>query len=224
MVLLVIFTYFNEKNKYSKSDYKLASGNSFHKTLFDKGIRGEYLTFRMLERLKGYSKILVNAYIPKGKGKTTEIDLILVHQKGIYVIESKNYSGWIFGDENNKMWMQTLKNGYKQRFYNPIFQNNTHIKYLNNFLDDLDREFFKSIIVLSERCSIKKMNVISKDVKVIKRDDLSRTLKSMFESSTINLSVEEIDSIYSRLAPYILATEEEKIKHIEEVKRGQAHP
>lgn len=215
--LFVMFIYIKELSQYRRSSYKSASGNSLSKIMFDKGHRGEFLTYKYLEKVNGYSKILANAYIPKEDGKTTEIDLIFVHQKGIYVIESKNYSGWIFGDENSKSWMQTFPNGYKQRFYNPIWQNNTHIKHLNNLLNHLDREYFKSIIVFSERCSIKKMNVVSERVKVLKRENLYNTLNSMINTSTVNLSIQEIDHIYSRLTPYILKTEEEKRRHIEEM-------
>ncbi len=95
---------------------------------------GEYLSFNKLEKIKGDHRILTNVYLPKGNGETTEVDLIYIHETGIYVLESKNYSGWIFGDEKSKYWMQTLQNGHKEKFYNPIFQNNTHIKYLIKLL------------------------------------------------------------------------------------------
>jgi hypothetical protein len=52
---------------------------------------------------------MTNLYIPKKDGSTTEIDLIMLSQTGVYVFESKNYSGWIFGDEKSKNWMQTLQ-------------------------------------------------------------------------------------------------------------------
>lgn len=59
---------------------------------------------------------MTNLYIPKRDGTITEIDLIMLSQTGIYVFESKNYSGWIFGDEKSKKWMQTLKNKQKTNF------------------------------------------------------------------------------------------------------------
>ena len=81
--------------RYQKSGYKSASGNSFLKTILDKGNYGEFLTFVYLEKLEGNHKIMTNLYIPKSDGTTTEIDLIMISQTGIYVFESKNYSGWI---------------------------------------------------------------------------------------------------------------------------------
>ena len=123
-----------KKINYDKSNYKKESGNNYFGVMRDKGKYGEYLSFNKLEKIKGEHRILTNVYLPKGNGETTEVDLIYIHETGIYVLESKNYSGWIFGDEKSKYWMQTLQNGKKEKFYNPIFQNNTHIKYLIKLL------------------------------------------------------------------------------------------
>lgn len=210
----------SEKELYERSSYKRASNVSFDDANNDKGYIGEYLIFEMLKRVGGFRRIIVNAYIPANDNdSTTEIDLILVHETGIYVVESKNYSGWIFGDEGNKNWMQMFNKNAKQPFYNPIWQNNTHIKYLNSFLNDLDRKYFKSLIVFGDKCSIKKMNVVSEDVKVIRREDLDNTLESMIKSSKVRLSLDEIEDIYSRLKPFTLKTEEEKMEHIDNVRK-----
>ncbi|TCT14547.1 nuclease-like protein [Natranaerovirga pectinivora] len=106
--------------KYKGSNYKVASGNSFFRTVFDKGNYGEFLIFSYLEKLEGEPKLMTNLYIPKENGSTTEIDLIMISETGIYVFESKNYSGWIFGDEMQKNWTQTLQNRQKNKFFNPI--------------------------------------------------------------------------------------------------------
>lgn len=55
-------------------------------------------------------------YVPKDDGTTTEIDLIMLSPMGIYVFESKNYSGWIFGNEKSRYWTQTLENKKKNNF------------------------------------------------------------------------------------------------------------
>lgn len=96
--------------RYKGSAYKAASGNSFLKTVFDKGYYGESLTYNKLEKLNGYHKLMTNLYIPKTDGSTTEIDLILISETGIYVFESKYYRGWIFGSEIRRNWTQSLSN------------------------------------------------------------------------------------------------------------------
>lgn len=103
------------------------------------GRRGEKLTERELNLVKFFGrkgKVLRNIYIPKDNGETTEIDVIFITQKGIFVIESKNYSGWIFGDEKSTYWTVMLPNKEKNRFYNPIKQNQTHIKWLACYLNE----------------------------------------------------------------------------------------
>ena len=54
----------------------------------------------------------INCYIPNRSGDKIEIDMIMLCQKGIYVIENRNYSGWIFGDEKSKNWCEILKGKY----------------------------------------------------------------------------------------------------------------
>ncbi len=93
------------------------------------GKRGEKLTERELKwvRLFGRKgKILRNVYIPKDNGETSEIDVVYITQKGIFVIESKNFSGWIFGDDKSAYWTASLPNGKKNRFYSPIKKRNTY--------------------------------------------------------------------------------------------------
>jgi hypothetical protein len=116
-----------DRAKYNKSIYKTETGNRYRKVRFDKGLNGEYETAKSLEKVKGYHKTILNCYLPNGQDKMTEIDLIFIHETGIYVLESKNYSGWIFGKEEDKHWTQTFTNGKKVSFYNPVIQNKTHI-------------------------------------------------------------------------------------------------
>lgn len=77
--------------------------------------------------------IFKNVYVSTGN-KTTEIDMLIIHEKGIFVIGSKNYSGWIFGDYNQLNWIQSFTNGERHKFYNPIKQNRMHIKALAEYL------------------------------------------------------------------------------------------
>lgn len=204
--------------RYSGSSYKEASGNAFFTTVFDKGNYGEFLTYSMLESLKVPHKLMTNLYIPKADGSTTELDLIMIAETGIYVFESKNYSGWIFGDERYKSWTQTLPNKQKYKFFNPIWQNKGHIKALEAVIGIEEKELTKSYIVFSERCTLKKINVTSPSVKVIKRDNLLRTIKKDSMESRKVFSLNQIDRIYFSLKPYTLADAATKQAHIEAVK------
>lgn len=203
--------------KYSQSDYKNVSGHNFVKTLFNRGNYGEFLTFYRLEKLKGYHKLLTNVYIPKENDTTTEIDLMMVSETGIYVFESKNYSGWIFGSENQKEWTQSLPNKVKNKFYNPIWQNRGHISALKSFLEIENDRLLKSYIIFSERCTLKKISVTSENIKVIKRNDLMSTINQDIKTSQKLLSTQEIDRIFSTLKKHSLVDDAIKRKHIDSI-------
>ena len=65
---------------------------------------------------------------------TTQIDHIFVSRFGIFVVETKNMKGWVFGNENQAQWTQTL---FKQsfKFQNPLRQNYKHVKALESMLN-----------------------------------------------------------------------------------------
>jgi restriction system protein len=76
---------------------------------------------------------------------TTQIDHVFVSRFGIFVVETKNYSGWIFGDESKSMWTQKIyKTTYQ--FQNPLRQNYKHLKALEALLS-IPPEKFHSVIV-----------------------------------------------------------------------------
>lgn len=95
--------------RYERSNYKKETKAKYGEVFSNKGKYGEYLTYKKLEQIKGMHKILTNVYLPTRNGNTTEIDLIYIHESGIYVLESKNYGGWIFGNEYDKSWTQVFR-------------------------------------------------------------------------------------------------------------------
>lgn len=91
-----------QKANFRKNSYSKMIGNGYFETIQNPGKYGEYLVYK---ELKAYErdggKFLSNCYLPKDDGTTTEIDVILIHATGIFAVESKNYSGWIFGSEKS---------------------------------------------------------------------------------------------------------------------------
>ena len=85
--------------------------------------------------------------LPDGAGATTQIDHLLLSPYGIFVIETKNYKGWIFASARQKQWTQKIyKNSYT--FQNPIHQNYKHIKVLEQLLADIvELNLLHSVIV-----------------------------------------------------------------------------
>ncbi len=99
-----------------------------------KGWLGEKETqFGMWMKLGNKYLRFHNIIIPINNG-TTQIDHILLSRFGIFVIETKNYNGWIFGNEKSKYWTQLLY-GKKFKFQNPLHQNFCHTKTLAKHLN-----------------------------------------------------------------------------------------
>ncbi|WP_168193776.1 nuclease-related domain-containing protein [Lysinibacillus sp. SGAir0095] len=209
------------KKKSVLSTYKEQTGNGFLTTLFNKGNYGEFSSYGKMAKLPGYHKALFNLYIPNGKEQTTEIDLVYIHETGIYVIESKNYSGWIFGDEKSQKWMQTFPNGQKFPFYNPIKQNIGHIKALQALLPSIEKAQYQSVIVFSERCELKKISFEADNTYVIKRYHLAKLMTKQIEASPKILEPAYIDRIYNFLAQYQKADQTVKQEHVEKIKEKQ---
>ena len=184
----------------------------------DIGKYGESLTELELKWAKLFGKkgvTLRNIYIPKEDGETSEIDLVYITQKGVFVIESKNYSGWIFGDEYSQYWTQSLPNKQKNRFYNPIKQNRTHIKWLKKYLgEDI---FCYSLIVFSNRCELKKVTTKSENLCVIKREDLSAEIVGLWKNLEDILNEEQIEQIRQKLSLLTNADEAVKQAHIDSI-------
>ncbi len=95
---------------------------------------------------------LNNVTIPTFNG-TTQIDHVIVSRHGVFVVESKNMDGWIFGDEKSSQWTQSIF-GKKFKFQNPLHQNYRHTKALSDFLG-IDHDKFFSIVMFWGECEFK---------------------------------------------------------------------
>ena len=203
---------------FKKSNYYKATGSGFFKTVIDSGSWGEFLTFYEIEKVRENALVLANLYITKKDNTTTEIDLLLVDSTGIYVFESKNYSGWIYGNETSKDWTQTLKSKHKNKFYNPIWQNRGHINALKNLLKVESNEVFKSYIVFSNHCELKKIKVVSDNVKVLKRGSLLKQLKAEIKNEDKIFDGNTLVQIYTLLRKHTMVDNVVKFKHIQDIK------
>lgn len=68
--------------------------------------------------------------LPTANGRTTQIDHLIVSPFGVFVVETKTMSGLIFGRAGDRNWTQTLPGGHRHTFYNPIRQNQGHVRTL----------------------------------------------------------------------------------------------
>ena len=99
-----------------------------------KGVFGEFTVNIILKFSLPKEKyiLLKNITFPTEDG-TTQIDHVVVSKFGVFVIETKNMKGWIFGSINQKQWTQKIFK-HSNKFQNPIHQNYKHLKTLEKAL------------------------------------------------------------------------------------------
>jgi len=230
LIILVTFLISCRRKRTVTKQTQPPPSQAFHRNPWswkewDLGSKGEYLAYRTLADVQGYRKFLFNCYIPKENGGFSEIDLIMLHGSGVYVFESKNRSGWIFGSEKDEFWTQRFRNGHKERFLNPIKQNNSHIKRLRRFLPGLGENAVHSVIVFGEHCELKKIRLIGYRHIVVKRDRLLNTIWPMLSRRVLTQA--QIDTTYQHLYPQTQLSPQEKQAHrkrVADIQEGRVCP
>ncbi|SES62136.1 Nuclease-related domain-containing protein [Oceanobacillus limi] len=149
----------NKQHKNSKT-----KGNSQH-VANRKGEIGEYKIDIQLSQLPKEYKYLNDIMIENSKSITgySQIDHLVITPYGIFVIETKNYQGTIYGGKNRKTW---LVNG-KFKMLSPIIQNYGHIKALKYYINKKYHDTFFSIVSFTKRCTLK----IDSELRDIKSDE-----------------------------------------------------
>lgn len=219
VIFIIISAVRNTKrnNEHQKSSYYQITKKSLDDIERDAGAHGEYLIYQNLKSFETTgAKFLFNLYIPKADGTTTEIDMVMISQKGVFVFESKNYQGWIFGDEHHQKWYQTISMGWnginKEEFYNPIMQNKTHIKHLQRLFQQPIP--MHSIIVFSDRCEIKNLKIYSREIGIVNTYNVFNAVVSVYNYfSNYNLTYNDIQVIYNTLFPYTQLSDTVKALH-----------
>ena len=171
--------------------------------------QGERQVSEVLKKIKGYK--LLNNILIKNQDKTTQIDHILIGKKGIFVIETKDFSGIITGEEYSKEWVQIL-NGNANNFYNPIRQNYGHIKSIENLLKM--KNICISVIVFTNKSKFKEVDT---ETPVIQLKELKRFIRKY--SSNISINKEEIEEIYNLIKKNNINSNRIRRKHIKNIKK-----
>lgn len=169
---------------------------------------------------KRYYKILRNVYIPQRQGVFTEIDVLLLHETGMYVFESKNLSGSVYGDMDHPQWQRYKKNGDKEFIPNPIRQNDGHIRALCEYLNQNEYRFrVFSMIVFGTKSNLK---FVPEDTSLMSIHDiynLEMDLIKKMQSHQSFYNANTIDAWCKKLLPCTMLSEEEKQKHKDRITR-----
>jgi hypothetical protein len=153
-------------------------------------------------------------------GKSTQIDNILFIYRKVYIIETKNYSGWIYGSEMGKSWTQTI-NFYgkvtKSSFYNPLTQNYGHIKFFSKFFD-LPLTSFVNIVVFSNDAELKNITTEKNYNYVINLRDLKHLINDIEMNSEVSFDMEDLEKFRESLKSVNQSGILQNMKHVSRVK------
>lgn len=186
-----------------------------------KGELGEFKIDFQLQRLPENFRSLSDLLIETPRG-LTQIDHVIISPVGIFVIETKNFSGQIFGKQYDKVWTQVFYQK-KNTFYNPIRQNYGHIQALKGILKRYQVDFY-SIISFTRRCELR----VDFDLRTIKSpicviydteiaDIVERKAKSLMSGAKL-LDEEQINDIFKTLENSNIIDAQKREQHLREVK------
>ncbi|MDQ0154244.1 nuclease-related domain-containing protein [Robertmurraya andreesenii] len=114
---------------------------------------GEYKINIQLDQLLNNCRYFSDVVLPNTKSSSgySQIDHIVLSPYAIFVIETKNYAGTIYGSRNRAKWSV---NG-KFPMNNPFNQNFGHSKAIQSILSNVEDAQIVSIVSFSRRCTFK---------------------------------------------------------------------
>lgn len=182
-----------------------------------KGGIGELKVLILLKMLSKSEYIILNNILLKIDDSTSQIDHLVISSSGIFVIETKNYKGWIHGHERSNYWKQTIfSKGTK--FRNPIMQNKVHVYALSKILSKYPQIKYFPIVVFTGNAVLKNLTIWSP---VIYSSQLLRTIRS--KNNEQILSRDQIEKIANHLNQIRLKGRKNSLNHIKHVKKKIRH-
>ena len=178
ILAVIIFILIYNKSKNIKKSAKKSKAKQL-------GKEGEDQVSRELNKLNKDDYVLLNDLTLLYNGTTHQIDHVVVSNYGVFIIETKNYSGCIRGKEKSRTWVKYLgRNRYF--FLNPIIQNKGHVKTLESIYPEY-KDFFVPIVCFMDKC---KLNIETSSI-VIKLEELLYTI-SKYRTDVLISDINEV--------------------------------
>lgn len=174
------------------------------------GAIGESKVDRCLRKFKGKEFARAKDIMLPARGKTSQIDNILISRHGIFVIETKNYTGTVKGKEHHQNWTHIPPGRSKagREFYNPIKQNEGHITALRHLMyKSFPNIPFHNIVVFSDDCRIPGIPG------VVKMSSLQDALRQRMHGAP-SLSETDVSAIKNIIESMNIKDKSERSQHI----------
>lgn len=179
------------------------------------GHRGESIVRARLGELdKTKYAILNDLLIPNSKSKsgTSQIDHVVVSSYGVFVIETKNYSGQIRGKETDVQWTQ-VNYRRKDRLSNPLRQNYGHVQAIKELFGESLSVKMVPIVAFTGNAQL--MVDVKPGTHLIYTKNLVQTIQ---QYNQVVLSAEQAKQIVEKLRTAHLADREQRKTHTKNIK------
>jgi hypothetical protein len=181
-----------------------------------KGVIGELIVKLIIGKTtekEGKEKFVINnLLLQQDNGKTSQTDHVVINKNGVFVIETKNYSGRIYGDDYRKEWTQVLNYGkVKNHFYSPVKQNAVHIHRISELLSEDIPVHLVVVFVKGNTAYIKSKYVYT-------LYGLMRRLKKTNENQ---LSLDKMKEIYEKLTTNNKSSAISNREHVANIRNTQ---
>ena len=182
------------------------------------GRRGENFVYSILESSCPNMRFIRNVYLRTGTNSLTEIDLVGISDKGVFVFECKNYNGDVYGTDKKSDWHVYYPSGKSYSFYSPVLQNESHMKAILRKIPWLQSSELHSVIVFVGSGCVR----VLASVPVISASSLRSDFKKLESSLSPVLGVHEIQTVYNCLKLFSNPSDDikrEHIRHVSEAKK-----
>ena len=171
------------------------------------GKAGEFWTKRELKKLNKEYKVINDVMIRTSDGSTHQIDHLVISKYGIFVIETKQYNGYLIGNDYDKKWKYKT---HRKTYYinNPVHQNYGHIQALKEVLS-IEEEKLIPIVCISSNAKLRiNSNVVVRITKLLDK------IKSYNNQITYNE-----EEIYNQIKLSNITNKIQRKKHINNAKK-----
>lgn len=197
MIAVCVLVYRHDNTAFSR-----LTGYSFFQVLTNTRKKYLHRIMKQLDHVSGEHRILIDLQVPVNN-KAYNVDAVLIHESGIYIIDGVRKKGWITGSETHPEWVETKHNKEHETFPNPIMVNKRLIYALRHLLPDIGEDVYGSVSLFSDACSFQRIEIQSLDVEVLKMHELKKWTKQIGGEV---LTKEEVEKAYSALAGYMSFT------------------
>lgn len=195
--LLIAFALF-KLIKYLLSAYYKSTKDSYFSVLFNREKSLRYKVFKHFnKKVNGIKRCICDVYIPKADGTTAKADMLIIAETGVWVIDVKNYSGKMKGDELALEWEYTHGSS-TEKIPSPTLSNKLYMKWFKAYVPECPSMLCFSYVVYGNGCKIKDVRIKTNDAVVATPATLKKELTIQLARLGTSLGEAEVSLVYDR--------------------------